>query len=145
MPIGDVEQMASKRSVCVYGKHHPAQWIHSTRIEAAGNQDQFWLEAIERGYDYALEGRVIGAFARSGRQRYVDICSGSGSGSVIRYSTRVDWIIVVLMQRDRQHARILVEEGFRSIAMMNIPVNDGNPLHFAGSLCMTYSDGNIAK
>ena len=63
----------------------------------------------------------------------------------VRDGAAVDRKQIVLMHRDGEDGRVVIEHGLRAIAMVYVPIHHGHALHFALSLQAAYGDGRVAK
>jgi hypothetical protein len=79
--------------------------------------------------DQALEGREVGARAAAGRQRHVDVKALAAPLAAAAAVTREQ---AVLVQGDHQCVRVLVEGLLRAVAMMHVPVDNGDAADFVG-------------
>ena len=103
----------------------PAERIEHGGVKARADHDQFRPEGVKRRNDQALEGREIGARAAARRQRRVDIETlaaplaplGACAAAVARKQA-------VLVQRDHQRVRVLVEGLLRAVAVVDVPIHD---------------------
>ena len=98
------------------------------------------------GRDDDLVERVeVAAVTRAGRERDVDRAAGAGALAALGQGAGVRREDVVLVDRDRQHVGLRVERRLRPVAVVDVPVDDGDALHAAHGAGMGGRDGEVAE
>ena len=144
--VGGVEQPARHLAEGGGGKEHAPERVESTRVEAAGDHDQLGGECLERGHDDPVERGEVGAGSRSGRQRNVERRAVPAPGPpVLGEQARACGVEAVLMERDREHGGVVPEDGLRAVAVVDVPVDDGDAPDATRRLRVADADGDVRE
>src|SRR5687767_8022742 len=125
--------------------HHPCERIHRTGVESARNEDNFRTIRVKGGNDDLLHCLEVCAMAAAGRQRHVDVEAGAGSCAGLLDRAGARRIVSRLMNGDRQNTRIVIKRVLSLIAVVDVPIDDGNPTHPACGLSPPNRDWNVAQ
>ena len=108
-------------------QQHAADRVEAGRVEAGRDDDQIGPEPHERRDDDAL---IAASTPRgpspvgSGTLRF-----GARAGAPPSVdAARAGRVVAVLVQRDRQHRRVVAERLFGAVAVVHVPVDDRHPL-----------------
>ena len=71
--------------------------------------------------------------------------AGAGALAVLVERPRAGREVRVLVQRDGQHAGVVVEGGLRAVAVVDVPVNDRDALEAAVRQRVVDRDGGVAE
>jgi len=96
-------------------------------IEPGRDEDHLRLELVERGEDPLLELFQILSIVRSRAQGNIErkASAVAGADSV---AVACAGVVRVLMEADIEHPRIIEEDTLRAVPMVDIPVDDGDPV-----------------
>ncbi len=86
------------------------------------------LKLLDRGDDDPLDRRVVAAVAGARRERNVDAVAGARALAGVLDQPRAGREEPVLVQGDRQHAGVVVEGVLGAVAVVDVPVDDRDPL-----------------
>jgi len=114
------------RPVCVAHAAHPSERIGHAGVEAAGDENEIGPEGMQRGKNDLLDGMKICAVPAAGRQGQVDVGAISLAFAALGQHADVEGVEAVLMQRDREHLRIVIEGLLGAVAVMDVPIDDGD-------------------
>jgi hypothetical protein len=95
--------------------------------------------------DDPIERLDIGAVSAAGRQRHIEVEPAPCAAAYIVRAAALDGIAGILMQRNREHARVLVKRVLGAVAVVHIPVDNGNPLDTVHGLRMLDGQSDIAE
>jgi hypothetical protein len=118
---------------------HAPERVVGARIKPARNENQLRPEGMERGTHDALHRRKIGPVPAARRKRQVDVVTFARALPHFFDRAAIRRIQPVLVQRNRQHARIGVKDLLRTVAMMHVPIDHRDavdpPLCLRGLSC----------
>ena len=143
--VGSVHQQLGEDAIVLGRQIHPRIDVEAIRIEAAGDQDQLGLEALERGDHHIDERELVRLAAAAGRQRNVERRADTMTITDVADEAATDRIVVVLVQRDRQHARVVIERVLGAVAVVDIPVHDRNALEAVVELRVARGERRVGK
>ena len=137
---GALHQLAGRPVEIVLVEVDLGQRIAVMRVEAGGNDDQVRPEIVERRQDARLERLAKDVAAGAGRQRRVD--DVAGAGLVLGAGAGIERHLV---GRAVEHRRIVPEDVLRAVAVMDVPVDDGDALGAMLLLRMAGGDRGIVE
>ena len=123
---GGVLQQARHLAVGLAVGHVAAQRIDRAAVEPRQDDDQLGPEALKGRHDKLAHGIEIGAVARAGRQRNVDVVALAVALAVFFHEAAVRRVELALVHRDHQRLRIVVEGLLRAVAVVHVPVQEGD-------------------
>ena len=103
-----------------------------------------------------LNASSAGTTTRSSASRYAPVPEPAGSGtfsvapepaprSRLRGRPGARGVEAVLVQRHREHGGVLPEHGLCAVAVVHVPVHDGDPTHAACPLRMSDPDSHVRE
>ena len=81
-------------------------------------------KAAQRRHDDALEGVAVGADAAARRQRDVEVRAAARALADDVDAPAARRVVLVLVQRDREHVRVAQEDRLGAVAVVDVPVDD---------------------
>ena len=136
---------ARERPVATAVHLHPAERIVGARIKTRRQDDQLRTIRPQRGQHDAIPRRLVSARAGTRRQRHVDAETLSGAFAALMHMPRIRREAVVLMHRDGQRARIGPERALGAVAVVDVPVDEGDALKAIARECVETGDRRIAE
>ena len=137
---GALHQLAGRPVEIVLVEVDLGQRIAVMRVEAGGNDDQVGPEIVERRQDARVERLAEQVAAGAGRQRRVD--DVAGAGLVLGAGAGIERHLV---GRAVEHRRVVPEDVLGAVAVMDVPVDDGDPLGAVLLLRMAGGDRGIVE
>ena len=126
-PRGVVARHAQQnpREACESGFGHvqAAQRVARMGVEAGRDQHELRLELPADGRDHVLEQRQKIGVPQARRHRQVDGEARSTAPPRILRGARAR-VVGILVSRDVQHARVVIETVLRAVAVMQVPIHD---------------------
>src|SRR5262249_52284614 len=119
--------------------------VPGARVETTGDDQQLRTVRVERRHDDALERRLEGAGTRARREGQVDVRAPAVALAGLLDRTGPGRVAVGLVQGDRQYGRIVVEGQLRAVAVVGIPVDDGDAFEAVRLPGMERSEGRIPE
>ena len=137
-PTGQVPEIGRRQ-------HHPAQRVDTGRVEPAGDHDGIRREVGNLLLHQPIPGRQVGVAAAARRQRDVAVEALARAAPAIRRVAGVQRVVAILVQRHRQHVVAVVENRLGPVAVMHVPVDDGDALGQPCGLHGFDGDGDIGQ
>ena len=144
-PVGGAHDQRRQLAIAVGVHLHAAERIHRAGVEAVRDDDEVGPEALERRDHDAFEGGDVGTTAAAARERDVDVGAGPGALAVVLDGTREEREAAVLVERDREHAGIVVERALGAVAVVDVPVHDRHAREPARLAEVVRGDRDVAE
>ncbi len=122
---------------------HATQYVVLVGVEAGRYQDQIGHELL-RGQQFIANDSFVMFVTKSGLQWHIYRETNARTYTTFRNRARVR-IEVILVDVEEENGGIVVEDGLRSIAMVDIPVDDQDSLELVPPLGVTCRDRNMVK
>ena len=103
------------------------QRIKGGRVESAADEHELGAKGVQRGHNHARDRRVVAPNARAGRYRNVDVIALPSALANLREMAAISREHTVLVDRDEEHARVVVECLLRTIAVVHVPATRAWP------------------
>jgi hypothetical protein len=125
-------------------KRHVREWIIPVGIKSGRHQQQARAKSLECGNDLVLKERDVGVLAGSCRKREIQRESLPGPYTSFMTSAcpRIEGKLV---DADVQNGRIIFEDVLCTVTMVDIPIEDGNPLDAMLMPGMACPDGHAVE
>ena len=124
---------------------HPTQGIKRCGVKAAGDDDRIGAETVKRGQDQPLHRFQIVVMAGAGGQGDVQVEAEALALPTLIRPARVQRIVPVLMKRDRQHFGVGQEDRLGAVAVMHVPIEDGDAPCQAMCLCRAHGNCDVVQ
>ncbi len=126
-------------------QHHLRERVHSRSVITGRDDHQLWTVAGERRSHDPLDRRQVGALATAGRQRNIDVGPRACARSILLHRAGIRREVAVLVQRDREHGRVLVERLLDAVAVVDVPIDDRHALQPAGVAGVCGGDRGVVE
>ncbi len=143
-PAGEALEAGGEPGVPARGHTHVAERISGRRVEARGDQDEVRREETRDRQEYAVEGGEVLGVAHAAAPRHVDGVAAAGSAADLREGTRAR-VERGLVRREVEDRGVLPEGVLRAVAVVEVPVDDEDPLGRPGELERARRDRDVVE
>jgi hypothetical protein len=126
------------------GELHLCQGVVSVRIKAGGEHQQIGRKFLQCGDNFLVICAEVSIFTCAGGKGNIQREPFPRSGSLLIPSSRT-WIERILMQANVEDRRIPLKDVLCAIAMVDIPVQNGNLPQTVSSLRIARSDRDVVE
>ena len=126
---GGVEHQLRHFPKCFGMQQLSRQRVDRIRVEPTRDHDDLGTKAFQRRHDNRANGGKVSLMAATSRQRNVDVAAHACAFTAFIFSAVSGRKASILVHGDSEHIVATVIDVLCTVAMMNIPVHHGNPLH----------------
>src|SRR6516225_5657878 len=140
MAIGDLEQPLGDPSIVSFFEQELRQRVASMRVEACGDKQELGTECLERGQDALPHSGAKLARARHRSERHVN--DVADTSFACRPGAGVERGLVC---RCIEEPVIGLESRLSAVAVMNIEIDDGDPVELVRRASVQRADGDVVE
>ena len=129
--VGKGAQARGDESERRRAEQHPGERIALVRVETRRDEDQLRFVLCENGKNELVDRAQVLALPAPGGQREIHRIPGSGAGTDIG-GPAGSRIVRRLVKRDVEDVASVCEDVFGTVAVMNVPVDDRDPVEPGG-------------
>ena len=138
------EQEFGQSDEIIVGEAKLAKGIVDAGIKAGGDENEVWFEGVDGGEQTVSERGAEGAHAGAGGEG--EIQRGPEAFAAASFiGVAGEGIERTLVCAAKQHAAVLIEDVLGAIAVMHVPIDDGDFLRPVLLLAMTCGDGDVVE
>jgi len=143
--VGQELQAAGHRPVAANSHHLPAEGVGHAGVDAVRDKHEVGLELPPDREDEAFERGQVARVARARRQGDVHRVALALPLADIGHEARVQGIPVVLVERNEEHRRVVVERGLGAVAVVDVPVDDHHALGLVDQAGVLRGDRHVVE
>ncbi len=143
-PAGEALEAGGQPGVPGRRDAHLAERISVGRVEARRDQDEVRREETRDRQQHAVEGGEVLGVAHAAAPRHVDGEAAAGAAADLRERPRAR-VERRLVRREVEDRRVLPEGVLRAVAVVEVPVDDEDPLGGPGGLERARRDGDVVE